>query len=290
VTLLEEGWGGTRRSAARVRRAYCDAAVVLPGSFRAALVPWLAGVPRRVGQPGHARRPLLTRVLPPPPRRHQSLEPYPLLGLETPARPPDGPRLAAPAAAVSRADERLSGLPRPLVGLAPGAARGPSKRWPPEHFAELGRRLCATHGCGLVVTGGRGDAAAARLVLDAAPTALDLTGRTGLEEWAAVLQACDAVVANDSGAMHLAAAVGTPVTAIYGVTDPERTGPLGVARRIVRSAGSSDRDVPRDSPEARRRLAAIAPARVEEAVLDLLRNSGTTGQGAEGCAKRFPPA
>ncbi len=94
--------------------------------------------------------------------------------------------------------------------------------------------------------------------------------------WAAALQLADAVVANDSGGMHLAAAVGTPVVAVFGLTDPAQTGPLGSRIRIVQDEGARRRDIARDSAEAQKRLAAISPERVYQALLDVAGEPAST--------------
>jgi heptosyltransferase-2 len=127
----------------------------------------------------------------------------------------DAPRLTLPSEAQARARERLSALPRPRIALAPGAARGPSKQWPAEHFMSLGRSLSARSGFGIVILGSAGESELGAAVAEGiGPAALNLTGQLGLPEWAATLQACDVAVCNDSGAMHVAAAAGTRVVAL----------------------------------------------------------------------------
>jgi heptosyltransferase-2 len=116
-----------------------------------------------------------------------------------------------------------------MVGLAPGAAYGHAKRWPPSRVAELVGRLSA-QGATCVIVGAAGDRDAAREIessLPAGARVVNLTGRTDLRQLAGVLAACHAFVSNDSGAMHLAAAVGVPVTAIFGPTDERVTAPVG---------------------------------------------------------------
>jgi len=121
---------------------------------------------------------------------------------------------------------------RPHVALHPGATYGPAKRWSAERFAEVARSL-AEHGCAVAVVGGSGDREAIDTVRAAAPV-LDLGGRTSVGVLAAVLEGCDVVVTNDTGPMHLAAAVGTRAVAIFGSTNPTWTGPYGVGHRVVR--------------------------------------------------------
>jgi heptosyltransferase-2 len=122
----------------------------------------------------------------------------------------------------------------PLVALAPGAAYGGAKRWPPEYFAELAGTL-AGDGVVSVMVGSDADAATGHEIAARAGAGriLNLIGATDLPTLAGVLAACRAVVSNDSGAMHLAAAIGVPVTAVFGPTDEMATGLRGDAHAIV---------------------------------------------------------
>lgn len=270
ILTLEEGWGGTLRTVRRVKQGKFTEAFVLPHSFRSALIPWLAGVPVRTGLHGHWRDAMLTRVIRPqgaPGREHQAYEYMDLMVPEAAQAGLDLPRLRVPDPVLAAARGQLAAAPAPRVGLMPGAARGPSKQWPAGHFIELGRRLCAENGCGIVVLGVTREAGLCEHVATSiGPAALNLAGKTSLAEWIAMLSLCDVVVANDSGGMHLAAAVGTPVVALYGITDPGKTGPLGRACRVLQNSDVRNRDVPRNSPEALKSLASITPEQVCAAV------------------------
>ncbi|MCX6997545.1 MAG: lipopolysaccharide heptosyltransferase II [Kiritimatiellaeota bacterium] len=273
LTWESGGWG-TGRTVAAVRARGFAAAYILPNSFRAALIPWLARVPERVGFPGHFRRVLLTRVLTPaaePGRRHQTDEMLELLAPECGARPPAPPRLTPPPDAAAAAQRRCRGLARPLIAVLPGAARGPSKRWPGPHFAALGRLLRARLGATVLLLGAPDETAlCAELARTIGDGAHNLAGQTALPELAALLQASDLVVGNDSGGIHLAAALGTPVVGLFGITDPGRTGPLGPRVRILQRNPGGARDVPRDSRPARESLAALLPEEVLTAAVELL--------------------
>ena len=135
----------------------------------------------------------------------------------------------------------------PLVGLAPGAAYGKAKQWPPRRFAELALELRARHDATMVLVGSRGDREAGgeiRRCLPAGSAAgilVDLVGKTDLPTLAGLMQQLRAFVSNDSGAMHLAAAVGLPVAALFGSTDERATSPLpspapGVAAHAILTA------------------------------------------------------
>ncbi len=267
--LIDLGTGlrGTWDTIQRVKAAGpYTRAYVLPHSFRSALIPWMAGVPERHGLPGPFRDTFLTQIIKPgvgPDRRHQVYEYLDLLV-------PDASDAWAPPRLQVSDDVResvtalLSDLERPLVAIIPGAARGPSKQWPLERFVELGRRLAEEDGYGVAVLG----TASEKEMCDSAADAIgsrarSLAGHTRFKEWCGVLQLADLVVANDSGGMHVAAALGTPLVALYGVTDPEVTGPLTRTARILQKSDRRSRDVPRDSQEARAALEAIT---VEEAL------------------------
>jgi heptosyltransferase-2 len=276
ILQLASGFAGARRAAAAIRRAGCRRAYVLPHSFRAALVPFLARVPKRIGRPGHARDFLLTEVVRATPRAGQEHQAYEMLALLAPDASDalEPPHLEVDAVARAAARELLGEDHAPWIGLIPGAARGPSKQWPRAHFEEVGRRLDAEPGARLAVLGTPAEmdlcASVARAI---GPAAVSFAGRTSFAQWAGLLECCTVVVANDSGGMHLAAALGTPVVAMFGITDPTRTGPLGPAR-ILQHARQRSRDVPRDSDVARLSLASIQPEEVYDAVLEQLASPG----------------
>lgn len=280
ILILREGFRGTLDAVRALRAAAFDQAFVLPHSFRSSFIPWLARIPIRQGMPGHWRDAMLTSVVHPREERsgeHQAWEYMTLLCPEA-GGTLDHPALSLSSDAIETARTRLAGTAQPLIGLIPGAARGPSKEWPTEHFIELGRALAKRHRAGLVVMGGPQEVALCTRVAEGiGRAAVSFAGKTNLPEWIALLKVCDTVVANDSGGMHLAAAVGTPVVALYGITDPSKTGPLGRACRILQQSTHRSRDVARDSAEARTALAAITPEQAFDAVTDLLAASGGGG-------------
>ena len=206
---------------------------LLPNSFRSALVPFLAAVPDRIGYATDGRAALLTRPLPPPSRTEHQLRDYDaLLGSRGIEPDTDPPMLPVPEPARERAEAALSraGLATAtgdLVVLAPGAAFSWTKRWPPDRFGRLAKEL-RDRGIAPAVAIGPGEEELARTVSDAAGIPIPVLG-ADLDpvELAAVLARARVVVTNDSGPMHLAAAVGTPVVALFGPTDPGRTGPTG---------------------------------------------------------------
>ena len=246
-----------------------DEALILPNSFRSAVAPFLARTPRRRGTGSHARWLLVNDVVrfsAAEERLHQTLEYSKILCgtaecdfSDTGFRPsPDG------------AVEGLDRSPRPLVGIVPGAARGPSKRWP--GFAEAARLVAeALPGVRFAVFGGKGEERDCEETA-AAVGAANYCSRTNLAQFASSLAACDAVLCNDSGGMHLASAAGTPVVAVFGATDPEKTGPIGRGAVVVRAQGvKASRAVGREDPAAIAALRSVPPSAVAEAAIRVLR-------------------
>ncbi len=280
ILTYTNGVGAAFRAASLIRAGRYDRVYVLPHSIRSALIPFLAGVPHRRGLSGLGRRWLLHEVVQPdqrPDRLHQGFEYAELLVPEERLRVLEVPQLIIPGPARAEAEAMIGAPPRPWLAVLPGAARGPAKRWPPENFALVAERWIKETAGSVLLLGGREDGPlCAELASGLGPRAHSLAGRTSLPVWAAALQLADAVVANDSGGMHLAAAVGTPVVAVFGLTDPAQTGPLGSRIRIVQEEGERRRDVARASAEAQKRLAAISPERVYQALRDVLGEPAST--------------
>jgi len=213
-----------------------DAALLLPNSFRSAWNARTAGIPERWGYAANLRGWLLTRAIARPKARHLHQSEYYRelargLGLDTPE---SLPRLNVRPETVHRADSLLvrNGVDAgaAIVGFAPGAAYGHAKRWPPRRVAEVVTRVSKELGAVCVLVGAQADSDAAREIESSLPAdvrPVNLIGRTDLRLLAGVLARCRAFVSNDSGAMHLAAAVGVPVAAIFGPTDDRVTRPLG---------------------------------------------------------------
>jgi heptosyltransferase-2 len=222
----------------RLRRERFAEAWLLPNSFRSALAPWLAGIPERIGYDTDFRGPLLTRRLKEPCWTEHQLRDYDAL-LRSRGIEPDleAPRLPVTAKALDRAASSLDaeGVDRdsPLALLAPGAAFGWTKRWPAERYGALGD-LLAVRGLGCAVVIGPGEEKLGAAVAASARARLPVVGADlNPLELLALLSCARVVVANDSGPMHLAAAVGVPVVAFFGPTDPGRTAPTGAPSRVL---------------------------------------------------------
>jgi lipopolysaccharide heptosyltransferase II len=212
-----------------------DAVLLLPNSFRSAWAARRASIAQRWGYSGHLRAWVLTRAVHPPRGRvHQSvyyLELIRGLGLPTPE---ELPRIAITPQTQTRAAALLAdrGIPSGAraVGFAPGAAYGHAKRWPPRRVTDVIVRLTREQGVHCILVGAAADREAGREIESSLPhdvRAVNLIGRTDLRLVSGVMARCSAFVSNDSGAMHLAAALGVPVAAIFGPTDDRVTAPLG---------------------------------------------------------------
>lgn len=263
---------GANDAAALRARGY-DAALLLTNSFKTALLARRAGIPGRWGYRADFRGPLLTRAVTRPVAVHQAEYYQQLARALGFASGPLEPRIDLPAAVrdegaalVRRAG--WDGRSR-LVAFAPGAAYGGAKRWPARSFAELARGLLAA-GLTPVLIGSAADAPAGAEVAAAigdGGAALDLIGGTDLRALGGVLAQCGALVTNDSGAMHFAAALGTSVVALFGPTNERETRPLGRGRRVVLTHEVWCRPcMLRECPLTHRCMRGISAAAVDEAV------------------------
>lgn len=210
-----------------LRREPYDLVLDLQGLQKSAWVSRLARGQRRVGPSYHREgsRLLYGEVAGPAlPRRHaveQALDTVRFLGL--PAEPVRFPT-AFPAPA-------LEGV-RPYIALVP-CSRWPTKNWPPDRFKDVGNRLRETVGGTCFLVGGPDDRVVCADIAGAVPGLIDTGGRFGLPEMAGLLGAMDLVITVDTGPMHIAAAQGVPVLAVFGATDPDRTGPYGMGHQVL---------------------------------------------------------
>ena len=243
------GIKGLFRLAARIRREKFDTALLLQNAFEAAFLTWLGGIPRRIGYTTDGRSLLLTDRI----RTWRQLKKGHLidyyLGLLNGSGLPAGEhRLELPLSAAERR-KALAELARigfapaqRVIGLNPGAAHGTAKRWPVARYAELGRRLKRRYDARLLIFGAPQEKDLGRaLAGELGGGACSLAGRTTLREAFALIECCRLFVTNDSGLMHAAAALSTPVVAIIGPTDPSATAPVGTTSRIVRQTGTCPR-------------------------------------------------
>lgn len=286
---------GLRRAAAAwaFRRANADVALLLTPSFSSALIAWGAGIRERVGWPVQGRGSLLTTCVPRGPRGavHITREFEDLIRTVGPEEFPRDPQLPFDPAADQLAARHLrdSGLPSglgenepPLVALCPGVKYGPAKQWPIAHFKTLREELEAA-GIGGILVGAPEDQPMGEAILSGAgPLWQNLAGAEGgILASAALIRRCRVAVCNDTGVMHLAAAVGTPVAALFGPTDPRWTGPRGPYHRILREpcecSPCYERICPHGQPAPC--LAKLSPGKVLTVVRDQIQRSAA-GQPA----------
>ncbi|HEX6938548.1 MAG TPA: glycosyltransferase family 9 protein [Longimicrobiales bacterium] len=231
VIPLDRGARGAVAAAAALRRVGYARGVLLTPSFSSALVFALGGVRERRGTATDGRSALLTDRVPVGALAglHRAAAYVALATGRAPALPPV-PRLTVPEALRTRWRAAAGVAGGPVIGIFPGG-NASSRRWEPDRYAAVARRLAAG-GARVVVFGGPAERALAAEV--AGDVAVNMAGRTDLPLLAAGLEACDLLVTNDTGPLHLAAAVGTPTVSLWGAGDPAVTGPLGAGHVVLR--------------------------------------------------------
>jgi heptosyltransferase-2 len=239
------GLFGSERLAAELRTLKFDVALLLQNAFDAAWLAWRAGIPERIGYARDGRSFLLTKALPVPrPVEIPSHEKFYYLELVRRAgwlNPvPDEPfiGLTVLEEKCRSAEEFLSrsGVRRGVLRIAigAGASYGSAKCWPPARFAELANRLQSQNEADVILFGTAAEASvSSAIAAEMRRPPIDLTGKTAITDLPALLSQCHLFIGNDSGAMHVAAAVGLPVVAVFGPTDPDGTAPVTPRCSIV---------------------------------------------------------
>ena len=237
-----QGVRGRLRLASELRRRSFDMAIILPNSFDSALVPWLAGVPVRLGKGSDGRSLLLTGRFSEgkgSPLRHE-VQYYRNLVRHFGMTGKDVlPHLCTTPAEDRAAEALLAGggiqAGDGVIAINPGATYGSAKRWYPDRFADVARRLAAAWQAKVMILGSPGEAGiAADIEQRLEGACLNMAGKTTVRELMALIKRCDFMVTNDSGPMHIAAAFGVPLTAIFGPTDHTGTAPYTARAAIVR--------------------------------------------------------
>lgn len=262
-------------------------AIVLPNSFKSALIPRFAGIKERIGWRGEARGLLLNDCRRLDKTKYpRMVERFAALGLSAKSRLPE--RVPDPNLLVTRpmvdkvlakfGIETTGDWPARLLAICPGAEFGSSKQWPASHFIMLCARLFAD-GWRVVIMGSAGDAAIAQEIYEGVEQKLgrsltdrcfNLAGKTTLAEAIDIMAACALAVSNDSGLMHVAAALNLPVVALYGSTSPEFTPPLAPMAKILTTPIECRPCFDRECRFGHKRcMTDIEPARVLTAILDL---------------------
>lgn len=247
VILLEgasgaRDWAAKWKLARRLRREQFDLAVLFPNSFESAALVWLAGAKRIIGYDSDGRGVLLNDAIAVPPKddvpRHQRFYYLALLqraGLIDSIPKVPEIRLDGIPEARCRGEEMFErfGVRQPVIGVSPGAAYGGAKRWLPERFAEAASRLASAAEGSVAVFGSAAEKAMCDEVAHGA-NGRNFAGETTLRQFIDMTAACRIFLTNDSGAMHIASALGVPSVTIFGPTDEIATGPPGSCAAVVR--------------------------------------------------------
>ena len=275
--------GAKRHFAAGLRDRRFDAAILFQNAFDAALLAWLAGIPERIGYSRDGRGLLLTRRIPVPdpgdiPRheRFYYLELLRRAGMMERFPAGDAIRLDGIDEARESGTTHLEtlGLSPPAIGISPGAAYGNAKRWLPERFAEVAQ---AFRSVPVLVFGSSSERDLCEQVAAhlrrASVEVRNLAGQTTLREFIDLAAACRLFLTNDSGAMHVASALGVPTVAVFGATDDTTTGPTGPLARVVREHAECSPCLLRECPIDHRCMTRVSAERVAGLALELWEES-----------------
>ena len=282
VREFREKW----KMAATLRSKKFDLAIILQNAFEAAALIRLAGIPRRIGYDRDGRGLLLTDAIPVPAKGEiPSHERFYYLELLHRA----GILNALPSSAAIRIEgahkARTAGLhrfeelciDRDVIGLSPGAAYGTAKRWLPERFAEAALRLSRELNAAVAVFGSLDETQLCEqvraLIVAGGGEAYNFGGATSLRQFIELAAACQVFLTNDSGAMHIASALGVPTVAVFGATDHIGTGPTGPLASVVREQVDCSPCLLRECPIDHRCMTLVSAERVADVALGLLRRS-----------------
>lgn len=281
------GVAGRLRLAAELRRHAFDLAIILPNSFDSALVPWLAGIPARIGKCSDGRTLLLSgryNAAKGSPPCHEVeyylnlIQYFGVTGRST------RPHLFISSEEAERASALLneSGIQPDdfVLGINPGASYGSAKRWYPDRFAQVARRLADEWSAKVVIFGGPSETAiAADIEGRLEGTAVNMAGKTSVRELMALIKRCNFFITNDSGPMHIAAAFDVPLVAIFGSTDHTGTSPYSEKAVVVRKEVECSPCKLRECPTDHRCMTAVTEESVINAALELadrLQREGNT--------------
>jgi lipopolysaccharide heptosyltransferase II len=277
-------WPGKLRTARALAREKFDCAILLQNAFEAAAVAFLAGIPRRIGYDRDGRGVLLTDRIAVPkageiPRheRFYYLELVRRAGLIDQIPASCSIRLEGAADAAREGEQLLAerGIATPIIGVSPGAAYGNAKRWLPERFAGAAVETARARGGSIVLFGSVDERALCETVADTIRAqggqVHDLAGETSLREFIALAAVCSVFLTNDSGAMHIASALGVPTVAVFGATDDTTTGPTGPVARVIREPVECSPCLLRECPIDHRCMTRVPAGRVAQAAIELMR-------------------
>ncbi len=286
VLVLEKGMGGFFRNISKLKSGSFDTAVILPTSFSAAFLPFAADIPERIGWGGEGRDLFLTRLVPhPEPRqKHLVLEYLDLVNQGLEGSLAGIKKVKLECEITPDAERGLKtvwadmGVPekKGYIALAPGATFGAAKRWPLPYWQELISRLLKERSESFLILGGLEEEVYLKPLLAGRPDVETprlhlLAGRTTPSILAAMLSRCKLLVTNDTGPMHVAAAVGTPTVALFGSTSPTWTRPFGIGHEIIYKHLECSPCFQKTCPIGYKCLHAISVEEVHQAVLQKLK-------------------
>jgi heptosyltransferase-2 len=266
-----------RDTVSELRAQKFDSALLLQNAFQAAWFAWRAGIPERIGYARDGRSVLLTKAVPVPKvgeipvhEQYYYLELLRRAGWLDSLPNESFIKLNVPEGDRQRAAEfLLSASVRPdsfRIAIGAGASYGSAKCWPPDRFAELANRLQAQTPADVILFGASAEAAvSSAIAAGMSHTPINLTGKTSIKDLPALLSQCHLFVGNDSGAMHVAAAVGLPVVAVFGPTDPFGTAPVTPRCSIVQEKPYCSPCFLRRCPTDHRCMTRVTPNAVEAA-------------------------
>lgn len=276
------GFSGRERLAFQLRAKKFDTALLLQNAFDAAWLAWRGGIPERIGYSRDGRGLLLTKAVAvpmageiPPHEKYYYLELLRRAGwLENLPEVPEIV-LQVTAAQARQAEEKLLGwgarADAVRIAVGAGASYGSAKCWPPERFAAALNQIRRERDADLILFGTPAERAVSSAIqAGLSRSALDLTGKTEIADLPALLSRCNVFLGNDSGAMHVAAAVGLPVVAVFGPTDPHGTAPVTPRCTVIQQKPYCSPCFLRRCPTDHRCMRAIAPGLVGESVLRAL--------------------
>jgi len=279
----QAGIRGREQLAADLKLRNFDIALLLQNAFDAAWLTWRAGIPERIGYNRDGRGWLLTKAIDVPKtgdipchEKYYYLELLRRAGWIKTIPEVEEISLAISSDEVHRAEEKLrrcgshAGATRIAVGA--GASYGSAKCWPPERFSNALNQVLAERDAEVILFGTPAESGVSSAIqAGLSRPAVDLTGRTEIAQLPALLSRCTVFLGNDSGAMHVAAAVGLPVVAVFGPTDPRGTAPVTPRCTIIQEKPYCSPCFLRRCPTDHRCMTAVAPDRVSEGMLQALR-------------------
>jgi heptosyltransferase-2 len=283
-------WEDINLSQSLMERKF-DLALILPRSFRSAFHIYLARIPVRIGYKAEGRSFFLTHRIPRTKGVLRSHRVHYFQKLTEPLGKVESspfPRIFLREEDQRWAEQKLRDLGiqdgSPLIGMNPGATYGLAKCWYPERFGELGKRLFEKWKATILLFGKEEERPIAKEILQHLKEGgIDLIGKTNLLQLAALLERCQLIVTNDTGTMHVATAVGTPVVALFGSTDPSTTGPWGDGHIVIRKDVPCSPCLKRICPTDHRCMELITVDEVEEVIDNKLKGLSKFGMRSAEC-------